>query len=179
MYSIFYYHTLCSSHTNEFLRECQGVAILENDPCRGRSRLNERERRQAALPILVFGNEMIELFYSRQFQDREDGLLRLTGILKGEGFDQSIGCNKIARASTLLLHRSVRDAVFSVFNHAAETVRALFIDFVPNHVTPSEVARCVDRLLPELLAKSGDPSPRIHTLAQHTILTIAASSEVK
>lgn len=49
----------CSSHTNEFLRECQGAAILENDPCRGRSRLNERERRQAALPILVFGNEMV------------------------------------------------------------------------------------------------------------------------
>lgn len=55
-----------SSHTNEFLRECQGAAILENDPCRGRSRLNERERRQAALPILVFGNELvrpIELHY--------------------------------------------------------------------------------------------------------------------
>lgn len=32
---------------------------MENDPCRGRSRLNERERRQAALPILVFGNEMV------------------------------------------------------------------------------------------------------------------------
>lgn len=51
--------TICSSHTNEFLRECQGAIVLENDPCRGRSRLNERERRQAALPILVFGNEMV------------------------------------------------------------------------------------------------------------------------
>lgn len=59
MYSMLLLHALCSSHTNEFLRECQGAAILENDPCRGRSRLNERERRQAALPILVFGNEMV------------------------------------------------------------------------------------------------------------------------
>lgn len=48
-----------SSHTNEFLRECQGAALLDNDPCRGRSRLNERERRQAALPILTFGNDMV------------------------------------------------------------------------------------------------------------------------
>lgn len=119
------------------------------------------------------------MFYSRQFQDREDGLIRLTAILKGESFDYSIGVNKIARASTLLLHRSVHDAVFSVFNHAAETVRALFIDFVPNRVSANEVSRCVDRLLPELLAKSGDPSPRIHTLAQHTILSIAACPEVK
>lgn len=121
----------------------------------------------------------MELFYSRQFQDREDGLIRLTGILKGEAFDYSIGVNKIARSATLLLHRAVRDAVFSVFNHAAETVRALFMDFVPNRVTLSEVARCVDRLLPELLAKSGDPSARIHTLAQHTILCIAACPEVR
>lgn len=121
----------------------------------------------------------MELFYSRQFQDREDGLIRLTGILKGDAFDFSIGVNKIARSATLLLHRAVRDAVFSVFNHAAETVRALFMDFVPGRVTLSEVARCVDRLLPELLAKSGDPSARIHTLAQHTILCIAACPEVR
>lgn len=103
----------------------------------------------------------------------------MTGILKGEAFDYSIGVNKIARSATLILHRAVRDAVFSVFNHAAETVRALFMDFVPNRVTLSEVARCVDRLLPELLAKSGDPSARIHTLAQHTILCIAACPEVR
>lgn len=121
----------------------------------------------------------MELFYSRQFQDREEGLARLTSILKGEACDYSIGVNKIARSATLLLHRAVRDAVFSVFNHAAETVRALFVDFVPNRVTPNEVSRCVDRLLPELLAKSGDPSPRIHTLAQHTILCIAACPEVR
>lgn len=36
----------------------------------------------------------------------------------------------------------------------------------------------MDRLLPELLAKSGDPSPRVHNLAQHTILTIANCQEV-
>lgn len=50
-----------SSQTNEFLRECQGAAMLENDPCRSRSRLNERERRQAAIPLLVFGNEMVRI----------------------------------------------------------------------------------------------------------------------
>lgn len=105
--------------------------------------------------------------------------MRLTAILKGEEFDFSIGVNKIARSATLLLHRAVRDAVFSVFNHAAESVRALFMDFAPNRVSASEIARCVDRLLPELLAKSGDPSPRIHTLAQHTILCIASCPEVQ
>lgn len=49
----------CSSQTNEFLRECQGAAILDADPSRGRSKLNDRERRQAALSILIFGNELV------------------------------------------------------------------------------------------------------------------------
>ncbi|XP_018794859.1 PREDICTED: centrosomal protein of 104 kDa isoform X1 [Bactrocera latifrons] len=178
------------SNTNEFLRECQGTALLEADPNRGRSRLNDRERRQAALPILVFGNDMVEQFYSRQFQDREDGLISLRNFLKGvdaeqsnthannSGSESTAGPNKVARSAALLLHRAVRDAVYSVFSQATETVRVLFLEYVPRRVSQSEVARCVDRLLPELLAKSGDPSARIHTLAQHTILSIAACPEV-
>ncbi|XP_012160566.1 centrosomal protein of 104 kDa isoform X2 [Ceratitis capitata] len=174
-------------------QECQGTALLEADPNRGRSRLNDRERRQAALPILVFGNDMVEQFYSRQFQDREDGLISLRNFLKGvdteqtnpnansncnSGSENTAGPNKVARSAALLLHRAVRDAVYSVFSQATETVRVLFLEYVPGRVSQSEVARCVDRLLPELLAKSGDPSARIHTLAQHTILSIAACPEV-
>lgn len=85
----------------------------------------------------------------------------------------------MSRALVILLYRGVRDAVFSVFSQVAETIRILFAEFIPAHkVSPSEVARCVDKLLPELLAKSGDPSSRIHTLAQHTILSIAVCAEV-
>ncbi|EDV32027.1 uncharacterized protein Dana_GF14244, isoform A [Drosophila ananassae] len=165
-------------------QECQGNALLEADPNRGRSRLNDRERRQAALPILVFGSELVEQFYSRQFQDREDGLMRLRNFLKDQelmeasGNELAASPNKVARSAALLLHRAVRDAVYSVFGQATETVRVLFLEYVPGRVSPSEVARCVDRLLPELLAKSGDPSARLHTLAQHTILSIAACPEV-
>ncbi|XP_034667177.1 centrosomal protein of 104 kDa isoform X2 [Drosophila subobscura] len=165
-------------------QECQGNALLEADPNRGRSRLNDRERRQAALPILVFGSELVEQFYSRQFQDREDGLMRLRNFLKElevvevASNEHAASPNKVARSAALLLHRAVRDAVYSVFSQATETVRVLFLEFVPGRVSPSEVARCVDRLLPELLAKSGDPSARLHTLAQHTILSIAACPEV-
>lgn len=126
--SVFY-----SSHTNDFLRECQGTAMIENDSGKVRSKLNDRERRQAALPILIFGMELVELIYSRQFTDREEGLIRLRGIIKHEEEgDPSAGPNKICRSATLLLHRGVRDAVFSVFSQATETVRTLFLEFVPN-----------------------------------------------
>lgn len=122
--------TMRHSQTNEFLRECHGI---DESQIRGRSKLNDRERRQASLPILVFGNDFIEIFYSRQFQDREEGLMRLRGILKGETNDVCTGGpNKIARGATFLLHRCVRDVVFSVFNAATETIRSLFVDFIPN-----------------------------------------------
>uniref|UniRef100_A0A182LZ57 TOG domain-containing protein n=1 Tax=Anopheles culicifacies TaxID=139723 RepID=A0A182LZ57_9DIPT len=174
-----------STHTNDFLRECQGTAMIEQEGGKIRCKLNDRERRQAALPILIFGMELVELIYSRQYTDREEGLIRLRGILKQEIEPEpqiqaaQAGPNKICRGATLLLHRGVRDAVFSVFSQATETVRSLFMEFVPNRVSPSEVARSVDRLLPELLSKSGDPSARVHTLAQHTILSIAACPEVR
>ncbi|XP_059615922.1 centrosomal protein of 104 kDa isoform X2 [Phlebotomus argentipes] len=179
--------------------ECQSTLEVEANS-RGRFKvMNDRERRQAALPLLVFGTELVsvfsknplknaheskssqvEMFYSKQFQDREEGLVRLRNILKNPTvIEGSIGPNKVARSSTLLLYRAVRDAVFSVFSQAAETVRALFVDFIPQRISANEVSRCVDRLLPELLAKSGDPSPRIHTLAQHTILSIASCTEVR
>lgn len=116
----------------------------------------------------------MEQFYSRQFQDREDGLLRLRNFLKEHEVEEETPCNehaaspnKVARSAALLLHRAVRDAVYSVFGQATETVRVLFLEYVPGRVSPSEVARCVDRLLPELLAKSGDPSARLHPCPAH------------
>jgi centrosomal protein CEP104 len=141
--------------------------------------LNDREKRQASVPILVFGLDIVELFYSRQFQDKEEGLLQLRIILKDKEKPPEFGYNKTTRGATLLLHRAVRDAVFSVFSAAAETIRCLFCEFIPGKVSNAETARCVDKLLPELLSKSGDPSPRVHNLAQHTILSIAACNEVK
>lgn len=165
-----------SSHTNEFLRECHHP---EPESSRGRSKLNDREKRQASVPILVFGLDVVELFYSRQFQDREEGLSMLRNVLKEKEKPPEFGYNKTTRGATLLLHRAIRDAVFSVFSAAAETIRCLFVEFIPGKVAPSEIARCVDKLLPELLSKSGDPSARVHNLAQHTILSIAACDGVR
>lgn len=144
---------------------------------RGRSKLNDREKRQASIPILVFGMDIVEQFYSRQFQDREEGLIKLRSILRVTETSPEFGYNKTTRGATLLLHRAIRDVVFSVFNAAAETTRCLFCEFIPGKVSNSEIARCVDKLLPELLSKSGDPSPRVHNLAQHTILSIAACEQ--
>lgn len=46
-------------------------------------------------------------------------------------------------------------------------------------VSQAEVARSIDRLLPELLTKSGDPTARIHNMAVHTILSMADCPHVR
>ena len=46
---------MISSHTNEFTRECH----LDSAETKVTSKLNDREKKQAALPISVFGMEMV------------------------------------------------------------------------------------------------------------------------
>ncbi|XP_063975581.1 centrosomal protein of 104 kDa isoform X2 [Diachasmimorpha longicaudata] len=158
------------SHTNEFTRECHG----DSTDSKVNSKLNDREKKQAALPIAVFGMEMVEKFYSKQFTDKEEGLMQLKEELRK--FDIQVSKhtpNKTARAAILLLHRALRDKVFSVYSLAAQLIRIFFSEFATDRVSAAEIARSVDRLLPELLTKSGDTTPRIHNMAVHTILSMA------
>lgn len=39
--------------------------------------------------------------------------------------------NKMTRAAVQLLHRTLRDKVFAVYNLSAEIIRFLFTEFVP------------------------------------------------
>ncbi|XP_015591563.1 centrosomal protein of 104 kDa isoform X2 [Cephus cinctus] len=158
------------SHTNEFTRECH----MDSAETKVTSKLNDREKKQAALPIAVFGMDMVEKFYSKQFTDKEEGLMQLKEELRT--FDPEVSkhsANKTARAAILLLHRALRDKVFSVYSLAAQLIRIFFAEFATDRVSSPEIARSVDRLLPELLTKSGDTTPRIHNMAVHTILSMA------
>lgn len=87
--------------------------------------------------------------------------------------------NKVARATIFLLHRAIRDKVFVVYNVATEVIRYFFNEFVPGRVTTGEVSRSIEKLLPELLTKSGDTMPRIHNIAVHTILSLADAPDIK
>ncbi|KAG5899830.1 hypothetical protein JTB14_012301 [Gonioctena quinquepunctata] len=162
------------SQTNEFLRECQLDAEYKTT-----SKLTEREKKQAALPILVFGNELVEKFYSKHYCDKEDGLNKLKEELLSYDTSKIHAPNKTARAAIFLLHRALRDKVFSVYSVANEVIRLFFVQFVPGRVASAEVARSVDKLLPELLTKSGDTSQRINQMAVHTILTMADCKNVR
>ncbi|XP_017773624.1 PREDICTED: centrosomal protein of 104 kDa isoform X2 [Nicrophorus vespilloides] len=143
------------------------------------SKLTEREKKQAALPILVFGAELVEKFYSKHYLDKEEGLNCLKDDLLAYDHTRMHTANKTGRAAIFLLHRALRDKVFSVYNLANEVIRLYFVQYIPGRVSPAEVSRSVDKLLPELLTKSGDTSARIHHMAVHTILTMADCKDVR
>ncbi|XP_068625323.1 centrosomal protein of 104 kDa [Battus philenor] len=175
------------SHTNEFLREArEGREGREEEgsagsaPPRQTHRLTERERKHAALPILIFGYPLVEKFYSKNYLDKEEGLARLRAELTAPSNGSSkTSPNKTARAAAILLQRALRDKVFSVYSQANEVVITLFKEFVPDRVCAAEVGRCIDKLLPELLRACGDPAPRMHSTAQHTVLTVAECPQVR
>ena len=48
-----------------------------------------------------------------------------------------------------------------------------------SRVCAAEVGRCLEKLLPELLRACGDPAPRVHSTAQHTVLTVADCPQVR
>ncbi|VVD00025.1 unnamed protein product [Leptidea sinapis] len=165
------------SHTNEFLREAREEECSAGSASshhRVIHKLNERERKQAALPILIFGYPLVEKFFSKNYLDKEEGLARLRAELTTPSNGSTkTSPNKTARAAALLLQRSLRDKVFSVYSQANEVVCVLFKDFVPDRVCAAEVGRCLEKILPELVRACGDPAPRVHSTAQHTVLTVA------
>lgn len=95
------------------------------------SKLTERERKQAALPILVFGADIVEKFYSKHYLDKEEGLNRLREELLSYDNTRMHTANKTGRAAIFLLHRALRDKVFSVYNLANEVIRLYFVQYVP------------------------------------------------
>nr|XP_049701455.1 centrosomal protein of 104 kDa isoform X2 [Helicoverpa armigera] len=174
------------SHTNEYLRESReeecsgGSAATSHSRSTQPHKLNERERKHAALPILIFGYPLVEKFYSKNYLDKEEGLSRLRAELTSPSNGSTkTSPNKTARAAAILLQRALRDKVFSVYSQANEVVKVLFKEFVPDRVCAAEVGRCLEKLLPELLRACGDPAPRVHSTAQHTVLTVADCPQVR
>lgn len=55
----------------------------------------------------------------------------LEAQMAGEACPAKGPANKVARAAVHLLHRALRDKVFSVYSLAAHAIRLFFTQFVP------------------------------------------------
>ncbi|CAL8070597.1 unnamed protein product [Orchesella dallaii] len=154
-------------------------------PCAGcirPSNMSERARRYAALPIQVFGDALVEKMFSKNFAVKEDGLRCLQKTLSDykRGDKKTDPPSKIFRAASLLLQRTIKDTIFSVFNLTIQTLVYLMDDFARKHRLPaSELSQGLERILPELLSKSGDTALGKNKVATECILKLQSCQHVR
>ncbi|XP_050702856.1 centrosomal protein of 104 kDa-like isoform X2 [Eriocheir sinensis] len=136
--------------------------------------LSEGDRNDAALPIDVFGSELVEKVYSKNYSEKEAGLSHLHQLLMNyTPEDTGVRPDRFVRAAVVVVRRGLRDKVFSVGQRAAHTLTHIITSFVSEHrVTRKEVAGILDKVLPDLLAKMADNAPRTQQLASSTVLTL-------
>ncbi|XP_068203102.1 centrosomal protein of 104 kDa [Palaemon carinicauda] len=160
--------------------------VLERSPeetnCSGGRRpqgLTEVDRKDAALPIDVFGCEVVEKIYSKNYAEKESGLKNLQSEMTRYSAENSGGVrpDKFVRASGILIRRALKDKVYSVALLASHTLSQLLNEFFGKHkVSRKEISATFEKVLPDLLAKTSDNATRTQNLAVKTILEMLTLS---
>lgn len=136
--------------------------------------ISDVDKKDAALPIDVFGRELVEKVYSKNYSEKEAGLRHLHDLLVNYAPEEAgVRPDRYVRAAVVMVRRGLRDKVYSVGQRAAQTLTHILSTFVPHHrVTRKEVGAILDKVLPDLLAKTADNSPRTQQLATSSILNM-------
>ncbi|KAK4293745.1 hypothetical protein Pmani_033580 [Petrolisthes manimaculis] len=135
--------------------------------------LSEQDKKDAALPLDVFGRELVEKIYSKNYSEKEAGLRQLQEQLTNYTSEAGVRPDRYVRAAVVLVRRALRDKVYSVGLLASHTLTHILSHFVSKHkIAKKEVGATVDKVLPELLAKTADNATRTQQLAVQAILTL-------
>uniref|UniRef100_A0A7M4F2R0 Centrosomal protein of 104 kDa n=2 Tax=Crocodylus porosus TaxID=8502 RepID=A0A7M4F2R0_CROPO len=143
--------------------------------------LTEKALREASPAIEVFGEALVAGAYSKTWSYREDALLAIYKKL----MEISVSTPKedlknMLRAAVFLIRRATKDIVSSVFQASLKLLKMIITQYIPKHkLGKLETAHCVDRILPNLLSRTGDSSTRLRVVASNFIQEMALCNEVK
>ncbi|CAL1283333.1 unnamed protein product [Larinioides sclopetarius] len=126
-------------------------------------KLTEKERREASLPIEVFGLPLVEKMYSKSFDRREEAMKELQIFLeKYQKKGQQHSPNDVVKAASFLIQKALCDKVFSIYTAALSILAMCFKTFIPKHqVSKIEATSLVEKSMPEIINKLGDTAPRL------------------
>ncbi|CAL4074672.1 unnamed protein product [Meganyctiphanes norvegica] len=143
--------------------------------------LTEADKKDAALPIEVFGPGIVEKIFSKNFHDKESGLREVQDRMSKYSVENTgVRPDRFVRASSMLLRRALKDKVYSVALEATHTLTQLVKEFFQNHrVSRKEMTGTIERVLPELLTKTCDNATRTQALAVNSILELLKVSHEK
>lgn len=140
--------------------------------------MNEQDKRQASLPIEIFGLSVVQLAYSKTFSDREEALESVQDQIMSLGVSD-IHPSKIMRATTFMAQKGLKDSVLSVFCKALDLLAVLLSNFTVKHkVTKAEMSQSLDKITPDLITKLGDKAQRQRTAAHQFILEMMDYPEI-
>ncbi|XP_045109392.1 centrosomal protein of 104 kDa-like isoform X2 [Portunus trituberculatus] len=135
--------------------------------------ISEADKKDAAPAIDVFGRELVEKVYSKNYSEKESGLKHLYDLLANYTPQETgVRPDRYIRAAVVMVRRGLRDKVFSVGQRAAHTLEHILSFAIQHKVSRKEVSAILDRALPDLLAKTTDNAPRTQQLASSAILNL-------
>ncbi|CAB4008149.1 Hypothetical predicted protein, partial [Paramuricea clavata] len=147
----------------------------------GPSELKEKDAREAALAIDVFGEHVVRCVYTKQWKYRQEGMEVIKRELTSEK-PESIAerdSRSVIRAVVDLLKKGINEQVHPVFVLCLSILKDLLTTYIPKQEAQSEIPFVLQKTIPLLLPKTGDMTSRIKNSAMEFIIEISEYEGVK
>nr|XP_061802152.1 centrosomal protein of 104 kDa-like [Nerophis lumbriciformis] len=141
--------------------------------------LSEKAKKEAALPIEVFGESLVASAYSTSWSHREDALLavhkKLSEVPSTIPKEELRG---MIRASVFLVRRALVEKVLPVFQASLKLLLFMLSQLIPG-LGRGEVTYCLEKIWPNLLSSTGNSISRFRISGTACIQEIAVLKEVR
>lgn len=140
--------------------------------------MSEKDLREASSTIDIFGQSLVSKAYSKNWINREDALQTLAQQMVE--LSKTEDPRTILKASILLIKKGIDDQVSAVFKALQKLLQMILIEFIPQNKIPRvEIVYLLEKIMPNLLHKTGDTAVRTREEAKRFVLEIAQYPVVK
>ncbi|XP_067946532.1 centrosomal protein of 104 kDa-like [Watersipora subatra] len=141
--------------------------------------MTEKDQREAAFVIDVFGVELVQKAYGRNYSTKEECMSDLVNRLTEFQGDKE-EAKAMMKAATFLIHKLLKDSVHSVFKSTINALKYLLTVFVPNNRIPKhDIHYTCEKTIPEIMHKTGDTAARTRTEAKTQIIEMSQYPELQ
>ncbi|XP_028309015.1 centrosomal protein of 104 kDa isoform X1 [Gouania willdenowi] len=141
--------------------------------------LTEEAQREAGLPIEVYGERLVAMFYSRTWGLRENALMEVCKrLLEASPTATKEELRNMIRAAVFLVKKSLQDKVTAVFHASLKLLQLILSRLIPG-LGRAEVTHCLEQTCPNLLARTGSSSSRLRATVTAFIQEIAILKDVR
>lgn len=144
--------------------------------------LKENDLRTASLIIEVFGEDLVQHAYSKQWKHRQAALENVEKEMTADTPELTADkdARAVVKATCQLIQKGIKDQVFSVFNASLEVLRSLVKTYIPrNKIVKSEISHVADKVTPLLLTKSGEMAARSRDAATAMVMELAVHKDIR